>query len=120
MRILIVDDSRAMRMILRRALRQAGYGNHVVVEAENGQFALEEFKRHPPDLVLADWHMPVMDGLALMKALSARGSRVPMGMVTAEHTPQMRRRAREAGASFFVAKPFSSDVLQAALQPFMP
>jgi len=118
MRILIVDDSRAMRMIIRRALRQAGYGSHDVYEAENGQEALGEVERHQPDLVLADWNMPVMNGMELLQSLTSKGSRIPLGFVTSECTPQMRRRARDAGASFFIAKPFTSDVLQAALAPF--
>jgi two-component system chemotaxis response regulator CheY len=118
MRILIVDDSRAMRMIIRRAMRQAGYGSHDVVEAENGQEALGEIARNPPDLVLADWNMPVMNGLELLQRLTSSGSPIPLGFVTSECTPQMRRRARDAGASFFIAKPFTADVLQAALAPF--
>ncbi len=119
MRILIVDDSRAMRMIIRRALRQAGYGSHDVVEAGNGREALDVVEQRSPDLVLADWNMPVMNGLELLENMTRAGSPIPLGFVTSECTPQMRKLARRAGASFFIAKPFTADVLQAALAPFI-
>ena len=55
MKILIVDDSKVMRSIVKRTLRQAGFGNHDVVEAGNGAEGLEQVSEHTPDLVLCDW-----------------------------------------------------------------
>ena len=59
MNILIVDDSRTMRMIVRRTLRQANIGEHTYEEAENGRDALERLKTFRADLILSDWNMPV-------------------------------------------------------------
>ena len=58
MRILIVDDSRAMRMIVARTLRMAGYDEHELIEAVDGLHALEVVAQEPPDVVLCDWNMP--------------------------------------------------------------
>lgn len=115
MKILIVDDSRTMRLILKRALRQAGWGRHPTVEAADGKQALEVFAAEKPDLILSDWNMPEMDGLELCTAIRDTGSRVPFGFVTSEHTPEMRERAKQAGASFLIAKPFTPDKLDQAL-----
>jgi len=64
MNILIVDDSRTMRMIVRRTLRQANIGEHTYEEAENGRDALERLKTFRADLILSDWNMPEMEHLA--------------------------------------------------------
>lgn len=63
MRILVVDDSKAMRMIVVRTLHLAGYEEHEIVQAENGRHAIEVISGAPPDLVLCDWNMPEMSGL---------------------------------------------------------
>ena len=66
MKILIVDDSKVMRSIVKRTLRQAGFGNHDVVEAGNGAEGLEQVSEHTPDLVLCDWNMPEMNGIEML------------------------------------------------------
>ena len=75
MTILVVDDSSVMRKIVIRSLRQAGYGDHDVVEAEDGAQALESIRSSPPDVVLSDWNMPNMSGLELVTALRAEGNK---------------------------------------------
>jgi two-component system chemotaxis response regulator CheY len=117
MKILVVDDSRAMRMIVKRTLRQAGYGNHDVDEASDGKEALDAIKASKPDLVLTDWNMPNMSGIELIESLKAEGIKVKIGMVTTEGTPAMRARATEAGALFLIAKPFTADTFKQALDP---
>ena len=62
MKILIVDDSRVMRMLVRRTLRQANIGEHDYEEADNGSDALDKLKAFSADLILSDWNMPSMDG----------------------------------------------------------
>ena len=119
MTVLIVDDSRAMRMIIRRSLRRAGLRVGTVLEAGDGIEALERFRERIPDVVLADWNMPRMNGLTLLRQVRKAGYRGPFGLVTVEFTPQMRTLAREAGASFFIAKPFTVDVLGATLSPYL-
>jgi two-component system, chemotaxis family, chemotaxis protein CheY len=115
MKILIVDDSKAMRMIVRRTLRQAGFGEHAVTEANNGKEALENVRQSVPDLILSDWNMPEMSGIELLNSLRAEGISVKFGFVTTERTPEMRARAAEAGASFLIVKPFTPEDFKEAL-----
>ena len=77
MKILVADDSRVMRQIVIRALRQAGEGGHDIAEAENGRHALEVIAAHRPDLVLSDWNMPEMTGIDFLTNLRARGDSTP-------------------------------------------
>ncbi len=114
MKILIVDDSRAMRRIIQRTLRQAGFKGHDIVEAENGAEALDLVKSETPDLILSDWHMPVMSGIDFKRALNDADITIPFGFVTSENTKEMRDVAAEAGADFLLAKPFTpADMAQA-------
>ena len=115
MKILIVDDSKAMRMIVMRHLRQAGYGDHDFVEAANGAEALTAIQSSAPDLVLCDWNMPEMSGFELLQALRADGNNVRFGFVTSESSADMRAQALEAGALFLIAKPFTVESFEEAL-----
>src|SRR5437763_543403 len=117
MRILIVDDSKAMRTVVIRTLRQAGFGEHTMLEAANGIEALSAINASPPDLVLSDWNMPDMSGIELLTTLRADGSRIKFGFVTSQGSPEMRLRAAEAGALFLISKPFTVDVVKDALTP---
>lgn len=119
MRIIVVDDSRTMRMIVIRTLRQAGYQGHDIVEAENGAQALEMIQAQQPDVVLSDWNMPEVSGLELLKALRERGNFVRFGFVTSESSPEMKDKATEAGARFLITKPFTPETFRAALEPIL-
>jgi two-component system chemotaxis response regulator CheY len=119
MKILIVDDSKAMRMIVGRTLKQAGFGDHPTAEAGDGMEALERLQKESFDLVLSDWNMPRMSGIELLSALKAERHPVRFGFVTSEGTEAMRKQASDAGAAFLIAKPFTTDVFVAALQPFL-
>jgi two-component system chemotaxis response regulator CheY len=107
---LVVDDSRAMRMILSRILRKAGF---TVEEAENGREALEllETQEQLPHLAMIDWNMPEMNGLELIKALRAdrRYSDITLMMVTTESEQSQIVRALAAGAHEYLIKPFTPD-----------
>lgn len=118
-RILVVDDSKAMRLIVRRTLRQAGFAELEVDEAANGVEALAAIDKAQPDLVLSDWNMPEMNGHEFLTALRARGNRVPFGFITTESTPEMKAKASDAGALFLIAKPFTVEAFQAALNPIL-
>ena len=109
MKILIADDSQAMRRIVVRSLRQAGFEGHELVEAENGKQALDIAQTQGPDLILSDWNMPEMNGLELLHATREAGAFVKFGFVTSESTPEMRALAHQAGALFLIAKPFTAD-----------
>jgi two-component system chemotaxis response regulator CheY len=111
-KILVVDDSKAMRMIVIRNLRQAGFGDATVIEAENGLLGLECTRNEAPDLVLCDWNMPEMTGIEFLRALRTEGNETAFGFVTSESTPAMRDQAIEAGAAFLLAKPFSTEDFQ--------
>jgi two-component system, chemotaxis family, chemotaxis protein CheY len=116
MKILVVDDSKAMRMIVTRALKStAAYGGATIVEAADGKQALDVIGSEQPDIVLSDWNMPEMTGIELLETLSAQGSSVTFGFVTSESTPEMHDRAMAAGARFLVTKPFTADAIERAL-----
>jgi len=109
MKILVIDDSRAMRRVVARTIRQAGYEDAQIVEAENGAEALDMVRMAAPDLVLSDWDMPGMTGLELLKALRETGDTTPLGFVVSNATKGMVAQARAAGAVFLLAKPFTAE-----------
>lgn len=118
MKVLIVDDSKAMRMIVMRTLRQAGFSAEVR-EAENGKQALDAIRTDAPDLVLCDWNMPEMSGIDLLSTLNREGPKVRFGFVTSEGTDSMRERARQEGALFLIAKPFTADSFGSTIGPVL-
>ena len=115
MKILVVDDSKVMRMLVKRAIRHAGFGDADIVEAEDGAQAVEMVSSEQPDLVLADWNMPKMTGIEMLETLRETGNRVKVGFLTSESTVEIRARAEAAGASFFLSKPIDDAKLEAAL-----
>lgn len=119
MKILIVDDSAAMRMIVRKTLRLAGFEGHEFSESDDGMKALAAIKASKPDLVLSDWNMPNMSGMQLLEALRSEGVKVAFGFVTTEATPDMRAKATSAGAKFLISKPFSADSFKEHLGPHL-
>ena len=119
MNVLVVDDSSAMRMMVVRTLRQAGFGGKDVDQAEDGAIALESIRKKVPDLVLADWNMPNMTGLELLEALRAEDVNVPFGFITTESSKEMRQKATDAGAQFLIAKPFTVESFEKALATVM-
>jgi two-component system chemotaxis response regulator CheY len=114
-KILVTDDSRVMRQIVIRTLRQAGYDDHDIIQAGDGREALQLVGSEEPDLVLSDWNMPEMSGIECLEALRASGSQVPFGFVTSEGSPEMRAKAASAGALFLIAKPFTEETFREAL-----
>ena len=115
MNVLLVDDSRVMRQLVRRTLRLAGYEFNLVVEAGDGVEALKVLSSYTPDLILSDWNMPNMGGFELLQTLTGKGVRIPLGFVTSESTPEMRAKATGAGAKFLLTKPFTSENVRMAM-----
>lgn len=115
MDVLLVDDSRVMRQLVRRTLRQAGYEVTKITEAENGNDALQKLAAHKPDLVLSDWNMPEMNGIDLLMNMRQRGIKTPLGFITSESTPNMKAKAASEGALFLLTKPFTADDMRSAL-----
>ncbi|MFT5525282.1 MAG: two-component system chemotaxis response regulator CheY [Pirellulaceae bacterium] len=116
---LIVDDSEAMRMLIIRALRKAGFEDIQYAEAVDGVEALEMVRKLDPDLIITDWNMPEMDGLELLEKLEDEGLDNPLGFVTSECTQEIRNLAFAAGASFFISKPFSAEDFEEKLGALM-
>jgi two-component system chemotaxis response regulator CheY len=115
-RVLVADDSRVMRQIVVRTLRQAGF-DWEVREAADGVEALEAVRADEPDVVLSDWNMPGMTGMELLLALRAEGFGTPFGFVTSEGSLEMRQAAEDAGALFLIAKPFTPESFRDAIEP---
>lgn len=119
MRVVVADDSRVMRQIVIRTLRQAGYDWWEITEAPDGAAALELIVADPPALVLSDWNMPEMTGIELLRTMRANGIDVPLGFVTSEGSAEMRQQAEAAGALFLIAKPFTAEVFRDTIDPFL-
>ena len=117
-RVLVADDSRVMRQIVIRTLRQAGY-DWDVREAADGAQALEAIRADEPDVVLSDWNMPEMTGIELLRRLRQEGFGTPFGFVTSEGSPEMREKAEAAGALFLIAKPFTPEGFREVIEPVL-
>jgi len=119
MKVLLVDDSRVMRQIIVRTLRQAGWYDWQIVQAEDGAQALAMVLAAEPDLVLSDWNMPELTGIELLRTLRLRGYRTPFCFVTSEGSPEMHELAAAAGALGVVTKPFTAESFRVALDGTM-
>jgi two-component system, chemotaxis family, chemotaxis protein CheY len=112
---LVVDDSSVIRKVARRILESMQFA---IVEAEDGQQALDECRRSLPDGILLDWNMPVMDGYDFLKALR----RLPGGdtpkvvFCTTENDVAHIARALHAGANEYIMKPFDREIVEAKFQ----
>ena len=117
--ILTVDDSATLRQMVAFTLRGRGFD---VVEAVDGQDALEVLHGRTFDLVLTDQNMPRMDGLTLVRRLRARPGfeRTPILILTTEPADEVRRAGREAGATGWMAKPFDPGRLLEAIARVLP
>ncbi|WP_267397449.1 response regulator [Sphingomonas sp. GC_Shp_1] len=113
--IMTVDDSPSMRMLLRVALTDMGYE---VTEAEDGQQALDRLGGALPDLLITDINMPNLDGFGLIERLRANPDNrsLPILVLTTESSDEKKQRARAAGATGWIVKPFHPDKLAAAIR----
>ena len=115
MTILTVDDSRTMREMLRLALTGAGYR---VVQAEDGVHGLEVLAGEAPEVIITDINMPRMDGFGFIEAVRGdpRHTGVPILVLTTESDAEKKARARAAGATGWIVKPFNADQLITAIR----
>jgi two-component system response regulator MprA len=117
MKILVVDDERAVRDSLRRALELEGYD---VELAANGEEALERLSSNgEPDAVILDILMPKMDGLEVCRRLRREGHRLPVLMLTARDEVENRVSGLDAGADDYVTKPFALEELLARMRALL-
>jgi two-component system chemotaxis response regulator CheY len=113
--ILIVDDSSSLRAVVGIALRGAGYD---VLEACDGRDALAKLDGRKVHLIVSDLNMPVMDGIAFLKAVKQLPSYrfTPFVMLTTESADARKQQGREAGAKAWMVKPFKPDQMLAVVQ----
>jgi two-component system, chemotaxis family, chemotaxis protein CheY len=118
-RALVVDDSRAIRSMLRRLLVGLGFGVHDAGNGAEGLEALHQANQagEPIDLVLVDWNMPVMDGLTFVKTMrtDTRFADTVVLMVSSESDPTKVARALMKGADDYIIKPLTAEALVAKL-----
>lgn len=116
MKALVVDDSRAMRSMLKKMVLELGYD---VIEAEHGQDALERLEAETAEVgfALVDWNMPVMDGLTFIRSVrdERRWDRLRLMMVTSETNPRHVYEALKAGADEYAMKPVTREVIREKL-----
>lgn len=117
--ILVVDDSVAMRTLLRADLGGRGF---YVDDASGGRGALEKARQKLYDLVVTDLNMPGLDGLGLVKALRELDgyAKTPILVLTTETSAETKVHLREAGASGWMSKPYAPERMTAALAKFFP
>ncbi len=116
MRLLVVDDDRGLRDVLRRALTLGGYEVRL---AETGADALAEVSSAAPDAVVLDIGLPDIDGLEVCRLLRREGNRVPVLMLTARDAVSDRIDGLDAGADDYLVKPFDVDELKARLRALL-
>src|ERR1700735_2012500 len=116
MQLLVVDDDRGLRDVLRRALGLSGYEVRL---AETGSGALSEIAASPPDAVVLDIGLPDIDGLEVCRLLRREGNRVPVLMLTARDAVSDRIEGLDAGADDYLVKPFDIDELKARLRALL-
>ena len=113
--VLTVDDSRTMRNMLMMALADAGFR---VVQAEDGIHGLEVLQHELPDVIITDINMPRLDGFGFIEAVRRidRFRATPILVLTTESAPELKAKARKAGATGWIVKPFDPQKLVRSIQ----
>lgn len=113
--VLAVDDSRTIRDMLRLALTEAGFTIHL---AEDGQHGLEVLSGLNPDAIISDINMPRLDGFGFIEAVRGieKHRATPILVLTTESAPELKARARNAGATGWIVKPFDPAKLVKAIR----
>ena len=120
-RVLVVDDSASTRRVVRRALTTSGVPNAGIREAVNGLEALAMIAEDPPQLVLSDVNMPLMDGFELLEEMQKRGyiGTIPVVMITTRSSTGDRNRLVGLGAEAVIRKPFPVHALRTYIEPYL-
>lgn len=113
--VLTIDDSRTIRDLLRTALTGAGFE---VLQAEDGQHGLQVLHGSAPDVIITDINMPNLDGFGFIERVRAGGPHraTPILVLTTESSAEKKARARQAGATGWIVKPFNTDSLIQAVR----
>lgn len=104
-KVLAIDDSRTIRNLVRKAMEEAGFA---CTTADDGVQGVERFAEVEPDVVITDINMPRMDGFGVIDAIRGGGANrsVPILVLTTESAEELKARARQAGATGWIVKPF--------------
>lgn len=116
LKILLVDDQKSIRDLARLALEEAGATT--ILEARNGEEALDVIRAETPDLVISDWNMQPLDGLSLLKAIRADAaiSATPFVMMTGKFADEDIQAVEDAGVNSYVKKPFDADTVKQTIE----
>ncbi len=119
---IVVDDSSVMRQIIKNNLKQLGFEQSNLVDAEDGEQAMKKLNEDTIDLVIADWNMPKMTGIDLLKAIRADGAlkELPFLMVTSEADKEKIMEAVQAGVNQYIVKPFNATQLEEKIKEIFP
>jgi two-component system chemotaxis response regulator CheY len=119
--VLIVDDYKTMRAIVRSLLTQIGFSVSNLTEADNGETALAKLHEQNFGLIISDWNMVPMSGLDLLRKVRSEAAlkAIPFIMVTAESKPENVAAAKAAGVSNYIVKPFTAETLSKKLEAVM-
>ena len=119
--ILIVDDSALTRAFIRRTILMVGETVGPIYEAADGRAGLEQLRRQPVDLLLADLQMPTMDGVQMVRQMWAEPAlaRTPVVIVSADPNTDRLNQLKAEGAVGYLRKPFTPEEFQRALQPIL-
>lgn len=118
-KVLIVDDSTMVRQMVTFTLQEAGFD---VLQAENGQDALNKLSGQAVDLIVTDLNMPVMDGITFIgnARTLASAKYIPILMLTTESQPEMKQKGKAAGATGWIVKPFDPPKLLSVIAKVLP
>ena len=114
-KILVVDDSIGIRLAAKKIFKNLGYDNITI--ADDGTTGLEKLKKEPFDLVVADWNMPKMSGIELLKEMQKDSSlkEIPFLLVTGDEDQDNIMKAIQEGISNFMSKPYNAKVLESKI-----
>lgn len=119
LKVLVVDDQNSVRAMTRMTLEMIGV--RLVHEAENGRAAMDTASLQPLDLIISDYNMPEMDGLALLRAIRGHPAarKVPFILLTGRGDRELVVKAAQAGANNYLIKPFTADILRQKIEQVM-
>ncbi|MCH7501099.1 MAG: response regulator [Nitrospinae bacterium] len=121
-KVIVVDDTSMMRLIIKNNLKELGFEQSNLVDARDGEQALKKINEDTIDLVIADWRMPKMTGIDLLKAIRADFflKEIPFLMVTSEADKEKIMEAVQAGVNQYIVKPFNATQLEEKIKEILP
>lgn len=114
-KVLAIDDSRTIRSLVQKVMEEAGFQCSL---ADDGVQGVARFQQDPPDVVITDINMPNMDGYGVISAIRGGAIRrdVPILVLTTESAPHLKAKARDAGATGWIVKPFDDTAIVAVVR----